>query len=171
MELLMLCLKVFFVRIIDVSMGTFRTVITVKGKRTMATCISFFEALIWFIVIKEALTTDIKSIWIALAYAGGFSVGTYIGSLVSSKFIKGTVGLQVILSSQNDDVINYLRNSGYGISVVDVKGHNNELKYMLFIEIHNSRYNELSNLIKKLDDKAFIVASESKYVVNGYFGK
>lgn len=171
MELFILCVKVFFVRIIDVSMGTFRTVITVKGKRVSATIISFFEALIWFIVVKEALTTDIKSIWIALAYAGGFSIGTYIGSLVSSKFIKGTVGLQVILSSQNDKVIDSLRKQGYGVSVVDVNGHNNEKKYMLFIEIHSKRYNELSRLIKELDDKAFIVASETKYVINGYFGK
>lgn len=171
MELLILCIKVFFVRILDVSMGTFRTVITVKGNRIMATIISFFEALIWFIIVKEALTTDMKSIWIALAYAGGFSIGTYTGSLVSTRFIKGTVGLQVILSNQNDSIVEQLRKRGYGVSVVDVRGQKNEIKYMLLIEIHNNRYGELSSLIKKLDDKAFIVASETKYVVNGYFGK
>ena len=32
MELLILCFKIFFVRIIDVSLGTFRTMETVKGK-------------------------------------------------------------------------------------------------------------------------------------------
>lgn len=170
-ELLALCLKIFFVRIIDVSMGTFRTIITVKGNRVVATSISFFEALIWFLVVKEAMTTDLRSIWIALAYASGFSVGTYVGSLMSSKFIRGTIGFQVILSNRNDETVNRLRNKGYAVSVVDVMGQNNEKKYMLFIEINHQRKKELTNIIKNLDNKAFIVVNESKFVMNGYFGR
>lgn len=170
-ELLFLCLKIFFVRIIDVSMGTFRTIITVKGNRGAATAISFFEALIWFLVVKEAMTTDLRSIWIALAYASGFSIGTYIGTLFSSKFIKGTVGFQVILSNRSDEIVEELRKKGYAVSVVDVMGQNNERKYMLLIEINNQRKNELTSIIEKLDKKAFIVANETKFVMNGYFGK
>lgn len=170
-ELLFLCIKVFFIRIIDVSMGTLRTIITVKGNRVVATVIAFFEALIWFLVVKEALTTDMKSIWIGLSYAGGFSVGTFVGSFLSSKFIKGTIGFQVILSNRNDETVDKLRNKGYAVSVVDVMGQNNEKKYMLFIEINHQRRNELTNIIKNLDNKAFIVVNESKFVMNGYFGK
>lgn len=170
-ELLFLCIKVFFIRIIDVSMGTLRTIITVKGNRVVATIIAFFEALIWFLVVKEALTTDMKSIWIGLSYAGGFSVGTFVGSFLSSKFIKGTIGFQVILSNRNDETVDKLRNKGYAVSVVDVMGQNNEKKYMLFIEINHQRRNELTNIIKNLDNKAFIVVNESKFVMNGYFGK
>lgn len=170
MELFILCIKVFFIRIIDVSMGTLRTIITVKGNRVVATTIAFFEALIWFLVVKEALTTDMKSLWIALSYAGGFSVGTFVGSFLSSKFIKGTIGFQVILSSKNNEVIEKLREKGYAVSVVDTKGQKSEAKYMLFIEINHQRYNELSSIIKKLDPKAFIVVNETKNVINGYFG-
>lgn len=170
-ELLILCIKVFFIRIIDVSMGTLRTIITVKGNRIVATAIAFFEALIWFLVVKEALTTDMKSIWIALSYAGGFSAGTFVGAFLSSKFIKGTMSFQVILSNRNDDIVNSLRSKGYAVSVVDVKGQNDEKKYMLYIEINHQRKNELTNIIKKLDAKAFIVANETKFVMNGYFGK
>ena len=32
MAILILCVKIFFVRILDVSLGTFRTLLTVKGK-------------------------------------------------------------------------------------------------------------------------------------------
>ena len=41
MSLIFLCLKIFFVRIIDVSLGTFRTIITVKGKAFYASIIGF----------------------------------------------------------------------------------------------------------------------------------
>lgn len=170
MELFILCVKVFFVRIMDVSMGTVRTIVTVKGSKIIATLIGFFEALIWFIVVKEALTTDIKSIWIALSYSAGFAIGTYVGTILSTRFIKGTIGFQVILSNKNDEIVNLLRQKGYAVSVVDVKGYKED-KYMLFIEINNKLDHELTNLIKKYDDKAFIVANETKYVVNGYFGQ
>lgn len=171
MELLFLCLKIFFVRIIDVSMGTFRTIVTVKGKRLVATSIGFVEAFIWFLVVKEALTTDIDSIFIALSYSAGFASGTFMGSLLSSKFLKGTIGLQVILSDTNDEIVNELRNKGYAVSVVETKGQNDNKKYMLFMEINSKKYSELVKEIKSLDKNAFIVANESKYVINGYFQK
>lgn len=170
MELLILCIKVFFIRIIDVSMGTLRTIITVKGNRIVATIIAFFETLIWFLVVKEALTTDIKSIWIAFSYAGGFAVGTYVGAYLSSNFIKSTIGFQVIIN-KNNEIINELRKHGYAVSVIDIKGQNNEEKYMLFIEVNHQRKLELTRIIKRLDNKAFIVVNESKDVINGYFGK
>ena len=89
MEVLFLCLKIFFVRILDVTMGTFRTILTVKSKPVQACLIGFIEALIWFLVVKEALNTDSDSIFIALAYAGGFATGTYLGGKLSQKLISG----------------------------------------------------------------------------------
>ncbi len=169
MELLLLCIKIFFVRIMDVSMGTVRTIVTIKGNKIIATLIGFFEALIWFIVVKEALTTDIKSIWIALSYSAGFAVGTYVGTILSGHFIKGTMSFQVI-TNKDDKIVNILRNKGYAVSVIDVKGYKED-KYMLFIEVNNKKSFDLTNMIKAYDPKAFIVINESKYVVNGYFGQ
>lgn len=170
MELLILCIKVFFVRIMDVSLGTMRTIVMVKGKAIVASCIGFFEVLIWFLVVREALNTDLNSIWIAVSYAGGFATGTFIGSILSSKFIKGNFGVQVILSDASDKIVNTIRKEGYAVSVIDVKGQEQDKeKYMLFIEIDKKRFNHLRNLIKDLDDKAFIVVNETRMVQNGYF--
>ena len=171
MELFILCLKVFFVRIIDVSMGTFRTIVTVKGKKTLASLIGFFEVFIWFVVVKEALNTDSTSIFIALSYAGGYATGTFVGSSISERFIKGNFGVQVITSKRDDELIAFLKKSGFGVSVIDVrseKEHNE--KYMLFIEIDKVKFNDLKKIIKKYDPNAFVVVNETKEVYNGYFG-
>ena len=85
--MLFLLIKIFVVRIIDVSLGTFRTILTVKGKRTYASAIGFIEVLIWFLIVREALNTDAGGIIVGIAYAGGFSTGTFIGGLLSEKFI------------------------------------------------------------------------------------
>ena len=149
MELLLLCLKVFCARVVDVSMGTCRTIVTVKGKRIYASLIGFIEVLIWFTVVKEALNTDETSILIGIAYAGGFATGTYIGGWLSSTFIKGTFGVQVITSSKDDSMVDCLRKNGYAVSVINVEGQDKEnKKYMLYL---NSNHYYLRRLLWRLN--------------------
>jgi uncharacterized protein YebE (UPF0316 family) len=172
MATFLLCIKIFLVRIVDVSLGTIRTIVTVKDKKLQASIIGFFEVLVWFLIVKEALNTDNTSIWIAIFYALGFATGTYIGTYLSNKYIKGNFGIQVITSSRDKNLVNIIRNEGYAVTVIDIKGHDkSKRKYMLFIEIDKNRFNHLQNVIKKLDPKAFIVVNETKYVQNGYFNK
>lgn len=40
---------------------------------------------------------------------------------------------------------------------------------MLIMEVDKKDYSHLQELIKKLDNKAFVVVNETKYVQNGYF--
>ncbi len=168
MGLLLLCIKIFCARILDVSLGTVRTVLTVKGKKGYSSIIGFVEVLIWFIIVQEAMNTDETSILIAISYAGGYATGTYIGGFISQKFIPGNFGVQIVTSIQNKNMIEKLREEGYAVSVIDVKGQEEE-KLMLFIEIDKKRFNHLQKLVKSLDEKAFLVVNETKMVQNGYF--
>ena len=165
MELLFLCIKVFFVRITDVTMGTFSTILTVKAKPIQASMIGFIEVLIWFLVVKEALNTDSNSIFVAIAYAGGFATGTFLGGKLSQKFISGNSSLQVI--TKNKKIIDVISGSGYGVTVIDAKGYNDAKKYMLLIEVNNKNIGDVKNIIKKLDKQAFIIITETKLVQNG----
>lgn len=167
--LLFLCIKIFFVRIIDVSLGTVRTIFSVKGKNIIASLIGFIEITVWFLVVKEALNTDENSLWIVISYAGGFSAGTYIGGILSQKFIQSNLGVQVITPNYN--IIEILRNNGFAVSVLDIKGKKDEKKYMLYISITNKNYDELERIIKSYDEKAFIVVNEIKNIENGFIKK
>lgn len=172
MDLFFLCLKIFFVRILDVSLGTIRSIVTIKGKIMVASIIGFIELFVWFVIVKEALNTDNNSIFIAISYALGFATGTYIGGIVSDRFIKGKLGVQIVLSSKDNELVKRIREEGFAVSVIDVKGKNwLDSKYMLFIQIDSDRYDDLTSLVKSLDKQAFIVVNETKYVHNGYFAK
>lgn len=169
--MLILCLKVFFVRILDVSLGTVRTILLVKGKKMVASVVGFIEISIWFAVVKEALTTTESNIWIIIAYAGGFSVGTLVGSYISEKFIKGNINLQII-TEKSKKLISVLREHGYAVSVIDIKGKDEETaRNMLFMDIDKKDFNHVKNLIRSVDSKAFVVGNETKLVENGYFKK
>jgi len=170
MVILILCIKIFLVRILDVSLGTLRTIITVKGRNFLASLVGFIEVFVWFVIAREALNTDIDSIFIAISYSLGFATGTYIGGVLSDRFISGNLSVQVVMSSRDNKLVDILRSEGYGVSVMNIKGkddHKN--KYMLFIEIDKKKMTKLKNIIKKYDEKAFIVVNETKYVQNGYF--
>lgn len=170
MNILFLCIKIFFVRIIDVTLGTLRTIITVKDKIFLASLIGFFEVLVWFLIVKEALDTDTNSIWVGIFYALGFAVGTYIGGKISGKIIKGNFLVQVITSKANEVWLEDLRDNGFAVSVMDIREKDNDPdKFMFFMEINSKDFDKLHRLIKKHDKKAFIVVNESKTVVNGYF--
>lgn len=168
MTLFLTCIKIFFARLIDVSLGTFRTINIVKGKNLIAALIGVVEITVWFLVVKEALTTTNNSYFIVLSYALGFSVGTYIGGKISTIFIKTNLEVQVILTNKNNEVIDILRKNGYGLTVINAFGNNNT-KYMLYIQIKNSSFNKLKELIEKYDPKALIAVNETKYIENGYF--
>lgn len=170
MELFLLCLKVFFARILDVSMGTFRTIITVKGKNFYASVVGFFEILIWFLVVKEVLNTDNNSIWIAISYCLGFATGTYLGGILSNKFISGNLTVQIITDSAYPKLVHTLREEGYAVTVIDVKGKEENEKFMLFIEINNKNLDHLQKIVKEIDHDAFIVVNETKSVQNGFIG-
>ena len=131
MEILLLCIKILFVRVLDVALGTVRMLFTVKGNRFVASTIGFIEMLIWFLIVKEALNTDLTSIWIAVSYAGGYALGTLLGSYLSERLISGMVTVQAILSSTNDEVVTMIRKAGYAVSVLDVKGQDDKPKYLL----------------------------------------
>jgi len=168
MQIFFLCLKIFLVRIIDVSLGTFRTIITVKGKSIYASIIGFIEIFVWFIIVREALNTEVDSIWIAVAYSLGFATGTYIGSIISNKFIKTTFTFEIITSKY--EMVSILRNKGYGVTLLDVKGKDDTRdKYMLLLEIENASLNHLKKLTRSIDKEAFVIVTETKYVQNGYF--
>lgn len=168
MVLFLLCLKIFIARLIDVSLGTFRTIMTVKGKDLSAALIGIVEITVWFLVVKEALNTENNSYFIVLSYALGFSIGTFIGGKISRLFIKSNLEVQVVLSNRDDKIVEIIRKEGYGVTAIDVKGAKSE-KYMLYIQIRDKSLQKLKDIVKSLDKDAFIVVNETKYVENGYF--
>ena len=166
--IILLCLKIFFARLIDVSLGTVRTIFTIKGRDFIASIIGFIEITVWFLVVKEALNTINNGFFIAFSYAMGFSVGTFIGGKISKKFIKSNLEVQVILSNKSDKIINELHSAGFGVTKLEVSGKNSS-SYMLYINIKNNNLDKLKRLINKLDKNAFLVVNETQYVKNGYF--
>ena len=141
--LLFVVIKIFMARIFDVSLGTYKTLLTVKGKTILPTILAFFEVLVWFFVAKEAILIDVDNIIIPISYALGYATGSFIGSYLSKRFIKCV--LEVKIYNFNKKVINYVKNS----SLENYHINNNLI--VIYVQKTKDDYhiNNIHNLCKK----------------------
>lgn len=150
--LLFTILKIFFARIIDVSLGTFRTILTVKGRIFLPTLIAFFEVLIWFFVAKEALLVDENKLIVAISYSLGYAAGNLIGTIISKKFIISVYEIKVY--NPTNKLIDYLTKHGYDIHLIR--------KNVLIIYEKSKRFYKLVTTINKLSKNSIIYINETK---------
>lgn len=167
MSMMLMCLKFFFARILDVTLGTVRTFITVKGKTLLAAIIAFIEVTIWFLVAKEALRTE-TNFFVVVSYASGYAVGTMLGTFISKNFVKGLIRVEAITTEATDKNIDLIKNAGYGLSIIELKSKDKVKQDLLLIEAKNNQLKKITNLIKSIDENAFIVINDTKIVYNGF---
>ncbi len=172
MEIFTLCLKVLLGRIFDVTLATMNTIFIVKGQRIKAMIFGFIDVFVWFVVVKEALNTNLTSIWIAICYALGYALGTLIGGLLSKFFVKGTVNVQVITKNIDYAVTNRLKETDYAASIIECRGlHDDKINYMIYAQVDTRKIKEFKKIVTDVDKNAFVTVTESKETLNGYFGK
>lgn len=166
--MLLTCVTIFFARIVDVSISTFRTMIMVKKKSFITPILAFCEVFIWFMAARKALNTDINSILIPICYSLGYATGTYIGGVLSRRLIKNVNSVEVTTKRNNTKLINTLRNKGYALSIIALKNGYSEPKDLIIIDVKSKNTNKIVKLVKSIDKHAFVVVKDTKIVHNGY---
>ncbi len=169
MTLLLLCIKIFFARIFDVTLGTIRTVFSVKGRTLISGLIAFIEVIVWFLVVKEALNTPYNNFLIPVSYAGGYATGTIIGTYLSKTFINSLISVEVITNKATPQNLKKLHEAGFAVSKVNaIKTYEQSKSSILFITTNSKYLHKLNEIINRIDKNAFVVINESKIVHNGF---
>ena len=161
----MLFILIFILKLIEAFTSTISTILLIDERRLLGAILSFIQVIIWFLIIKLAL--DYNSLLIPISYAGGYSTGSYLASLISTKLSRKKLLVQVITNKK--EVFNILKNKGYSGSIVNASGLYGSNNYIVYSFINNKRKNEIIKLIKKADKSAFISINQSKELINGYF--
>lgn len=164
-----ICIIIFVSRICDVSLGTVRTILTVRGKALYASMVGFCELMLWYLVVSQALKSADGLIYIAVSYSGGFACGTLVGSMIAKKLINTDMVVEVVTSRRDDALIEAVQKEGFAVTVINANStaYGGE-KYMIFSEIIGSRLQEYKKLIHSMDPAAFIMVQETKHYFNGF---
>tara|TARA_R110002124_G_scaffold255201_1_gene420888 strand:+ start:21638 stop:22216 length:579 start_codon:yes stop_codon:yes gene_type:complete len=152
---------IFLARIMDVSLGTLRIVMVSRGFKYKAAFLGFFEVLIWAFVVAELLKN--LDNWINyIAYAGGFSAGTFVGMYIESKVKVGTIIVRIITQNKREELVESLKEAGFTITSIDAEGGFGPVN-VIFTVLKRRRWNEVVSIIEKNDPTAFYSSEDVKF--------
>ena len=160
---------IFIARICDQSIGTVRLIFVSKGFKYLAPLLGFFEVIIWLVAIGQIMK-HLDNIVCYAAYGGGFAMGNFIGIYLEEKLSIGTVILRIIPRNEAAELIAYMKEKNFGITMVDAEGSMGKVK-IIFSIVKRSDAKNLIEIINQYSPHAFYSIEDVKTVNEGIFPK
>lgn len=165
-EALLTAFLIFFLRVLNVGIGTVRLVIVTRQQRILASALGFIESLI-FAITMASVVTDLNNIVNLIAYCGGFAVGSYLGMIFEARFITSYMSVNVITHHNGHDIALALREAGYGVTETFGEGRDGEVT-MLRSVVLNREVPKLLHIIRQTCPDAFVAVEQARSVQRGY---
>ena len=163
----MLYLKIFLGKMIDVTLSTLSTMNIIKNKRLSASIIGSIDVLVWFIVVKEAITTSNTSIFIPISYALGYGVGTMLGLLISNLMINNISSVLIITNNKNISKI--ITSNNYGGTIINSKGlKDKKNNYIIISQVSSKKIKQFKKMINNFDKESIVIIIDSRSTMNAY---
>ena len=106
---------IFILKVIEIAIGTVRTILVNKGYSLFASLISIIEILLWVFVASSVLVGLTAAPLKGVIYAAGFAVGVYVGSILERWLAFGKVMIQVITGPEkSQEILAFIRHKQIG---------------------------------------------------------
>lgn len=149
-----------------VPMLALRTISMVKKLTLLTAFFGFLESIIYVFGLALVLSGD-QSTLAMLVYAIGYSLGLMIGIKVEDRIAIGYRSVLVNIKTVNQELVQALRNQGYGVTVTQGDGREGT-RTMLDILTKRSSEKMLFKLIESYEPHAFITSFEPTRFKGGY---
>lgn len=159
MQLLFPALVIFLMRLADVSLGTLRIGMVVKGKRRWAGALGFLESIIWVLAARQVLG-DLDEPVTMLAYAGGYAAGTMFGATIEGWLAMGSVLVRIVAPVGAVAAHPQLREAGFGATVVNGQGQDGEVR-ITFAVVARRRLAEALAIVNRNTPEAFVTIEDA----------
>lgn len=162
-------LLIFVSRLGDVTLATLRHIFISKGLKKIVPFIGFFEVLIWLIAIRQVFN-NLNNVVCFIAWAGGFSLGTYVGILIEEKIALGMQIIRIITSAPNTNLTEDLKKINQGFTIVDAQGSQGPVK-LIFLQVRRKNKPEVIALIHRHLPEAFYSVEDIRNSHLGVFSQ
>ncbi|MBJ2355632.1 DUF5698 domain-containing protein [Sphaerochaeta sp. S2] len=156
---LYLALMIFLARVVDVSLGTLRHALVIRGKRALTFIIAFVESIIWVFAVSRVIN-DLSDPLMAIAFAFGFAAGTFMGITLES-ILK--IGDQVVkvFTQKGSAVAQLLREQGFRVTEFQGNGRDGTI-YLLFVQVPRKSVKQVMKLTRSIDSTCYLVVEDIK---------
>lgn len=159
-------LFIFVLRLTDVSMGTMRMIMVMRGTRYWAALLGFVEVTIWVVAISQVIG-HLDNVWSVVGYSGGFATGTLLGMWLENKLALGYLDFHIVSMTKGQELVQKIRQAGYGATQVRAEGQSGPV-YLINVVVPRKQMAEVLNLVNKIDAGSFVTVDEARQVVRGY---
>ena len=160
---------ILLLQLIYVPCFTLRTIFLVKNLTIPASILGFMEALIYVFGLSIVFNGN-QSFAGLLVYALGFGMGILIGTKIEQKLAIGYTTFNVNLPQKNEELIQDLRQAGYGVTVFKGEGMTS-VRYKLEILTKRNLEADLIKIIEEYEPNAFVISYEPRRFIGGYILK
>ncbi|MDA0348517.1 MAG: DUF5698 domain-containing protein [Verrucomicrobia bacterium] len=151
-----LAVVVFFSRVLDVSIGTIRTISTIQGRMVLAFVLGLFEVSIWLVVIATVVNTVMERPWLLIFYALGFSTGNVVGIVLERKLALGHSILRIFTGKHGQLIGSTLRENGFRVTSYTGEGASGPVNE-LHVVCERRLLTKALNLVQTIDPEIFYV--------------
>jgi uncharacterized protein YebE (UPF0316 family) len=164
---LTLPLFVFLAEVAVVTLSTMRTIFISRGRKFLAPILGLFEVSIWLFAIGQVMQ-NLSDMRCFVAFAGGFTVGNFLGILLEKKLAIGNLVVNVISHRDAAMLIESLKLAKYGVTAIGAQGATGPVQVVTTV-IKRKELNNVLSLIKQFDAKAFYSVNEIQAAASGIF--
>lgn len=164
-----LLLKIFIINFSYITLNTIRFMLTMKGYRLIAPMLSVIEIVIYVTGLSMVMSSLDNPLNLA-AYALGYGIGVGVGIKIEDWLALGYTMMTVMTANPESGMPNKLRDAGYGVTIMNARGRDGE-RLMLNVLAARKDERDLLSKVMEIDEKAFIVSTDPKYIQGGFWSK
>jgi len=159
---------IFFTKIIEVSMGTLRSILVNRGYRKQGSVLAFFEVILWVFVASQVINGIAAAPLKGIIYSLGFAVGVSLGSIIENRLAFGKILIQTIVSEKKgQEVADTVRQRGFGVTTIPAEGKDSS-KTVLMIFAKRKSKDDIIGYIRSADPDAMIIANDAAHLSGGH---
>jgi uncharacterized protein YebE (UPF0316 family) len=163
----LLPLFIFTAEVCVVTISTLRTIFVAQGKKYLAPVLGFFEVTTWLFAIGEVMN-NLSDVRCSLAFAGGFTLGNFLGILIEQKLALGAVLVRAVTARAPANLVERLRAAEYGVTLVEGQGTVGPVHVVLTV-VPRKHLAAVVALLKEFDPAVFYSVDGLQTAAAGVF--
>ncbi|MBC8109151.1 MAG: DUF2179 domain-containing protein [Anaerolineae bacterium] len=160
---------IFLLRICDVSIGTVRTLFTIRGYKLISFCLGVVESAIWIFAISRVMKyiSGGESMLNIIGWAFGFATGTVTGITLEKWIGSGTVLVRIISKNHAIRLKEHLHSERFGVTAVQGQGYEGNV-LVIFVVSPRRREADVLSAVRHVDPDAFITVEPVSRAYGGF---
>ena len=154
-------------KIVENALSTVRLIVVANGKKLLGAILNTVGSIIWIFTAGIVIVDINKDLLKVFFFCLGSGIGSYVGSYIENKLALGNNLLMCIIDKSELDMVDTLRDKGYGITTVSGYGKDTE-KYVLMIFTTRKKRRKLVEDIKSLNNDCMIISEAANTLYGGY---